>query len=57
MVTEPDLYYPLNQREKIAVRLFMGDIWPSDFDEVKVKNHFKYHGICVAELSHYMAAT
>ena len=57
MVTEPDLYYPLNHREKIAVRLFRGDIWPSDFDEVKVKNHFKYHGICVAEVSHYMAAT
>ena len=57
MATEPDLYYPLNQREKIAVRLSRADIWPSDFDKIKVKKHFKYHGICVAEVSHYMAAT
>ena len=40
MATEPDLYYPLNQREKIAVRLFRADIWPSDFDKIKVKKHF-----------------
>ena len=57
MATEPDVYYPLNRREKIAVRLFRADIWPSDFDKIKVKKHFKYHGICVAEVSHYMAAS
>ena len=33
------------------MRLFKADIWPSDFDELKVKKHFKFHGICVAEVS------
>lgn len=51
MVTEPNLYFPLNQRRKTTVRLFKADIWPSDFDELKVKKHFKFHGICVAEVS------
>ena len=50
MVTKHDLYYPLNLREKIAVRLFRADIWPSDFDEIKVKNHFKHH--CLSESLH-----
>ena len=51
MVTEPYLYFPLNQRGKTTVRLFKADIWPGDFDELKVKKHFKFHGICVAEVS------
>ena len=51
MVTEPDLYYPLNLRDKNTVRLFKADISPSVFDEIKVQKHFKFHGICVAEVS------
>lgn len=51
MVTNSDLYYPLKQGEKTTVRLFKADIWPSDFDELKVKNHSKYSGICLAEVS------
>ena len=51
MVTEPKLYYPLDLRDKTTVRLFKADIWPSDFDELKAQNHFKFHGICVAEVS------
>ena len=51
MITEPNLYFPLNQRGKTTVRLFKADIWLSDFDELKVKKHFKFHGICVAEVS------
>ncbi|XP_066025439.1 uncharacterized protein [Pocillopora verrucosa] len=49
MVTKSDLYYPLKQGEKTTVRLFKADVWPSDFDELKVKNHSKYSGICLAE--------
>lgn len=51
MVTKSDLYYPLKQGEKTTVRLFKADVWPSDFDELKVKNHSKYSGICLAEVS------
>ena len=51
MVTNSDLYYPLKQGEKTTVRLFKADVWPSDFDELKVKNHSKYSGICLAEVS------
>ena len=51
MVTKPDLYFPYNQREKTVVRLFQADIMLGDFGELKVKNHFKFHGICVAEVS------
>ena len=51
MVTERKLYYPLNLRDKTTVRLFEADISPSVFDELKVQNHFKFQGICVAEVS------
>ena len=50
MITEPGLYYP-HLRDKNTVRLFKADIWPSDFDGIKLQNHFKFHGICVAEVS------